>query len=353
MVAQHTPDIAKVAYIGNFGPEHSTESMLARAFEHTGYEVQRLQENQDWWPLVDAIHPDVDLVLWTRTWDVPYSVALDAKLNGPEVPWVGYHLDRWHGLLREHQVREQAFFKVPNLVITADGHPAHHEAFMDAGVRHAWLPPGVERRWCVEDHGGERLFERDLAFVGSWKNYHPEWLGYRQQLIRTLQEAFGGRFAVWPNARSGQARIVGERLSRLYQSTKVVVGDSCLAPGSDGQTPAFYCSDRIPETLGRGGLLVHPYVEGVTGFPSVPRPWPWVVNDWEAFGWVPGLHLLTYPLHGWDALVGIVTWLLAPEQDGLRARIAKAGRAHTLAHHTWEVRARQIIDLAFTGQVQL
>jgi hypothetical protein len=41
---------------------------------------------------------------------------------------------------------------------------------------------------------------------------------------------------------------------------KVLVGDSCLA-GS----PARYWSDRIPETLGRGGFLIHPEVQGLEG----------------------------------------------------------------------------------------
>ena len=48
----------------------------------------------------------------------------------------------------------------------------------------------------------------------------------------------------------------GPDLGRLYASAEAVLGDSADA--------ARYWSDRVVCTLGRGGLLAHPRVEGMT-----------------------------------------------------------------------------------------
>jgi hypothetical protein len=49
-------------------------------------------------------------------------------------------------------------------------------------------------------------------------------------------------------------------LNDLYASIKVCIGDSIFA--NQGKSPK-YVSDRATETQGRGGVLVHPRVEGV------------------------------------------------------------------------------------------
>jgi len=47
----------------------------------------------------------------------------------------------------------------------------------------------------------------------------------------------------------------------LFASAKIVVGDSCF-----GGRP-YYWSDRVTETIGRGGVLLHPYCEGMGDMP--------------------------------------------------------------------------------------
>lgn len=310
----------RVAYFGNFDPVHSTENEVRKALGYVGADVVCLQEND---PTVfrrlGAVVGDFDLVLWTRTgWQPPVphddQRSMLAAAESAGVPTVGFHLDRWWGLGREAQVASEPFFRC-SLVITADG--GHDDEFAAAGVNHRWMPPGVSADEC---HPGRPTdeFRSDLAFVGSWRpGYHEEWT-HRPALIRWLRDTYGDRVKFWPV--EGQPAIRGAALRDLYASTKVLIGDSCLAGGA-----TRYWSDRIPETLGRGGFLLHPEVEGLD----------------EHF--TPGQHLDTWPLFDWDALAAKIDHYLT--QDEERSAIAAQGRSHVLEHHTYTVRARQILDL--------
>ena len=87
--------------------------------------------------------------------------------------------------------------------------------------------------------------------------------GHRSRLVKWLRKNYDRQVKFWPEP--NQHAVRGDDLTDLYASVKVVVGDSCLVPKPDGSPMTHYCSDRIPETLGRGGLLLHPVVEDVTG----------------------------------------------------------------------------------------
>ena len=145
----------KIAYLGNFEPEHSTENHVYRALTHNGHEVMQFQESmpERWNQLIVSVN-DFDMVLWTRTGWGHGGPTHQLKENfldaarGTGVPTVGYHLDRWWGLNRSGEVLNEPFFRA-DLVITADGHPAHQQKFEDAGVNHAWMPPGVSQHECL------------------------------------------------------------------------------------------------------------------------------------------------------------------------------------------------------------
>ncbi len=316
--------MTKIAYVGNFTPAHSTENEVRKAIAKLGHEVELVQENRPhaFSQLADQLAAgEYELVLWTRTgWDPPvphteqHHMLKTAKAAG--IPTAGFHLDRWWGLNREGQVLEEPFFKVDYL-FTADG--GHDNEFADAGVNHFWLPPAVSE---FEAHRGTSRsgYASDIAFVGSWQpGYHAEWT-HRPELIKFLEDTYGDRVKFWP--KRGQPAVRRRALRDLYASTKVNVGDSCLSGGA-----TRYWSDRIPETLGRGGFLIHPYVEGLE----------------EHF--TPGEHLATWTIGDWDELKHLINWHLE-HTDGIeaRARIAKQGREHVLEHHTYTVRVQQILD---------
>jgi hypothetical protein len=243
-------------YVGNFEPSHSTENEYRKAIAATpGNLVVPVQESERgaFDRLAERIRVgDVDIVLWTRTrWPKMDFAAMRRMLATARecgVPTIGVHLDIWWGLPRSSEIGEHPFFEV-DLLCTADG--GHDEEWRRAGIEHVWMPPGVSAFECEPAESDPR-FAADVAFVGSWNGYHPE-APHRAQLIDWLR-----RHSFGPEP--GHHAVRGEDLRRLYATTKVNVGDSCFV----GTGLTRYCSDRIPECLGRGGFLLHPRVPGVT-----------------------------------------------------------------------------------------
>lgn len=313
----------RVGYIGNFEPKHSTESHVARALRENGHQVFQYQEHkpEEWDRLIGRLsgsHPGLDFVLWTRTiWNPPISYRqmknMQAAAEAKGVPTVSYHLDRWFGLNRTNEVLGSPFFR-NTLVITADG--GHQDDFASEGINHIWMPPGVSRAECMRRFHEKPEFKHDVVFCGSSQSYHHEW-GYRLELVGWLEKTYGDRLGLYPKDKPA---LRGQDLVDLYGNAKVMVGDSCLNGGI-----TYYWSDRIPETLGRNGFLVHPNVVGLDDHFNI------------------GEHLVTYDLGDFDGLKDTIDRYV--EDDESRKQIAKAGREWVLKHHTYERRMEQVVDL--------
>lgn len=299
---------------------------MADSFELAGHRVTRLQEGKVRASDLPVAVEGHDLLLWTTTYSLAETggtreeraTAME-RVRDARVPSVSFHLDRWFGLARQHQVAEEPFF-LTDLVLTADG--GHDAEFAALGINHRWSPPGVFAPECRPVAPNRRLFPHDVVFVGSHPYPHPEWEPYRSAVIAALSARYGRRFTVWPK----RGAIRGRRLQTLYASARVAVGDSCLAPRVNGSPMRMYCSDRVPESAGRGCALVHPHVEGVTD--GMYRP---------------GVDLLSYPLGDLDAMLAAVDSLLA--DDDLRRAIAASGRERVLGGHTYTHRAEMIASL--------
>ena len=310
----------RVVYVGNFGPEHSTENHVRRALINNGHEVVEVQEStMDWgWLAPQALAVAPDLFLWTRTAgfdpaDLTTQHDAIEALRRQGIPTVGYHLDRWWGLNREPDIHRSPFFRV-DLLVTADG--GHDQEWAEAGANHVWMPPAISRDEAVRGTYTP-AYACDVGFVGNLVGYgHPEWAPYRQQLFNHLNSRYRGRFRVFPG--QGKPAIRGRALQDLYASVKVVVGDSCLAGGAER-----YWSDRVPETLGRGGNLIHPYVEGM----GAQHP-----------------HLDWWTLGSFDELDALIEAEL-DELDGDREDYIAENQTHTLEHHTYEIRMQDLMHL--------
>lgn len=306
----------RVGQIGNYRAQHSTENELRKALAHVGHHVTTYQENDP--QIFERVARDMwsfDFVLWTRTgWDPPVphdeQHAMLAAAAEASVPVVGYHLDRWWGLDREGQIYEEPFFRV-DLLVTADG--GHDDEWKSAGIEHAWLPPAVSHFECAPGRW-RRHYRSPIVFVGSWQRYHREWQ-HRFSLIEYLRTNYP-QTVFWPQQRA----VRGVALRDLYASVDVVIGDSCLVGGA-----TRYWSDRIPETIGRGAYLIHPYVEGLENH------------------FTDGEHLDLWPIGDWGALGAVIDRALADADR--RRKIAHAGREHVLAHHTYARRMEQLVEL--------
>ena len=315
----------RFAYRGNHAAPHSTETEITKALWGLGHEVDRIQEDEVGWPETIARCRDADVFLWTSThsfakkWSKGAAVAAVSTLNDL-LPTVAVHLDRFWGLARQWQIAEEPWFRL-SLVCTAEG--GHEEDWQRAGVNHRWFPPAVS---VFECNGGtpRKEFRSEVAFVGSWHGYgHTEWT-HRPHLIRWLRQHYEGRLRLWPAHQ--QPAVRGDALKDLYASVDVAVGDSCLVPNADGSPCRAYCSDRVPETIGRGCFLLHPHVEGVT----------------DGTLYTDGEHLVTWPLEDWATLAEKIDYYLAHPDE--REKIARAGREHVMRHHTYTRRMADLIE---------
>lgn len=241
----------KIAFLGNFDPQESTENMILWALENRlGHEVVKLQENRVTVRDLQDILPIADLFLWVRTPDFlkvsDYDMEaflLELKENG--IPSLSVHLDKFWGIpQRETLIGKIPFWKTAH-VWTADG--SRDKEFRERGVNHYWMQPAVSEVYC---HPGTPRDEYrcSVGFVGA-RSYHSEY-PFREDLLAFLEEEYGEDFKHITGLR-------GHGLNDFYASCKICVGD-CFQAG----TPRYW-SDRVPETCGRGGFLLHPEVEGL------------------------------------------------------------------------------------------
>jgi hypothetical protein len=317
--------VTRVAVIGNHQHHHCSEAQWARAFAEIGCDVTPLQiddvvQNAD---TAMRVLRAQDLICYTRThapgrflderWTARWR-----ELERCGVRTVGLHLDRFFDLEREPLIHEgDAQFTVGTLW-TADG--GNDERWRAAGVNHRWLMPAVDPD-DVQGGQHQRDLAYDVVFVGSGGTYHnayPE----RLQLIAHLRRTYGRRFAHYGHG--GDHPVVrGKALNDVYASAKVVVGDACFANSGPSQRPVNYWSDRVVETIGRGGFLIHPWVRGLDQCLTT------------------GIHFVTHNPGDWEDLDCQIGAYLA--SSGERVGIAETGQAHVLKNHTWAHRCADIL----------
>jgi hypothetical protein len=250
----------RVAYLGNFGTgaPYSTENYIRRAFEQLGWEVVTLQENEVSTDDILCAAQQSDFLAITHTygWNPHWRIGLSMedllmRLKSKGIPTVALHLDRYHGIPeREIMMRTHWFFRCAQ-VWTSDG--GNQDKFAALGIDHHWFPPGIDQQHTYM--GTPRPeYTADVCFVGA-RSYHNNEYPFRKEMVDWLADSPHP----WSVIRFGSDRptVRGPELNDIYASAKIVVGDSIFA----GQP--YYFSDRIPETIGRGGFLLHPKCEGM------------------------------------------------------------------------------------------
>jgi hypothetical protein len=301
----------KLLYIGNFRPPFSTENHVRASLLELGVEVVPAQEDEVPIPRLDEMVRGCDVLLYTRTWSLRGGDAMRWLTQLP-IPTASLHLDLYAGLSRGNNLRADPFWRT-RYVFTPDG---GSEAFFIAqDIRHFYVKAGVYGSECHLAKPDPR-YTCDVCFVGSY-DYHPEW-PYRRRLVEFLRDAYGTRFV---KHGAPETHVRGEDLNRLYASAKVVVGDS-LCVGFDHP---YYWSDRVYETLGRGGFLIHPYVFGMEDEFQDRR------------------HLVYYPFGDFKLLRRLIDHYLAADAE--REEIRRAGHEQVKASCTYVHRMRQVLGI--------
>lgn len=319
--------MAAIAYLGNTRWPWCTETHVTEALTALGHDVTPLQEDEVTVPDIEAAATDADLFLFTRTWGCHPAADMHAmldRLRSTGTPTASYHLDLYIGLPRETTIAGDPFWST-DCVFHPDGSPAAAVHLPSYGVnRHFPMWPCVSAAECYP--GTPRPeFNHDIIFVGSALPYsHTREWPFRDQLVTTLTLRYGpdrfghygpGGFRTVRNGIDGDPSALND----LYASARVVVGDYIDRPG--------YVSDRLTETLGRGGLLVFPRTSAVTQLGYVDYRTS-RADDAHYIGYTPG------DLGDLDTAISLALTLPDLERDTIR----DAAIAHTARYHTFTER---------------
>lgn len=247
----------KIAYVGNFSLDFTTETHIYKTLTSMGHTVIRIQEtpeaNPGW---VNNVPVDTDLFLFTRTWGNMVTLEDLRILKERGIPTASYHLDLYVGLARSSGIETDPFWRT-EYVFSADGDPESQKFFESKGVNHFYLPPAVFEQECyIAPKNHDPRLQGDVIFVGGGAEYgHPEW-PYRHQLVKHLEETYGTRYRKYGHP---QLSVRGAELNQLYSNAKIAVGDTV----NIGFNHKNYTSDRLFESIGRGAFTIYPYIEGV------------------------------------------------------------------------------------------
>jgi len=318
----------KIAYVGNRnnlasdGKSFNTEAHIALSLEKLGHEVLFIQES-----LIDqnnfvqqVVDANVDFFLWTRTWKQTDGIGYvsDANLNALKaagILTVSFHLDKYAGIQRDGGLASDTFWRT-DYVFSPEGSVQSKAIFESHGINQRYLPPGVYEGDCYITEPVEH-FKHDVVFVGGGEDYmHPEW-PYRAKLVRWLKETYGDRFGKYGHP---ERTVRGHELNQLYASSKVVIGDSLCKDFFD----SFYYSDRMFEVTGRGGMLISPYIPGVTDHFTDRK------------------EIVLYAFDNWAQLKFMIDYYL--EHNDEREAIRWAGHSRTLAENTYTNRMEEMIN---------
>lgn len=203
-------------------------------------------------PVDDVIREcrDADMLLWARTHGhEPFGDEFQMLRTVEEFgcATVALHLDLYWGIpVREHRLKTLAWATC-QYMFTADG--GNQEKFAKIGINHYWCPPPMGSLYY-----GRQEPKPDFPFTAVFVGSHVPTIhgAHRKQLLLWARRRWGRKFTQYG---VGRSRAYGPALNEVYASAHVTLGDSAPAP--------YYWSDRVPRTLGRGGLLTHPATEGM------------------------------------------------------------------------------------------
>lgn len=289
--------MSTVTFLGNFRVTYTSETHHVSSLKSLGHKVIKMQESVATSEEIYKSASRSDVFVWVHThgWNTPGKMSMVEvlqKLKEQGVITLTYHLDLWLGLQRQKDLDEDPIYKEIQHFFTVDKQMSDWFN-KNTNVKGHYLPAGVFDQECYYK---PKRVRNDVVFVGS-KKYHPEWT-YRPKLINWLGDTYGKNFKHYGG--DGIQVVRGKELNNLYATTKVVVGDS-LCPKF---TYKNYWSDRIYETMGRGGFIIHPYIPGLE----------------EEFN--DGEHLIFYEYKNLDQLKKLIDYYLLNDTEREKIRVA-------------------------------
>lgn len=232
----------KFLYYGSFGT-FNTETWIAYGLRELGHEVVEIDKTTHGCVAVEqALRQEKPHVLLFAKVPTEFDKTITLA-KGMGIKTVCWLFDLYHGW-RNLNVPQ---FKA-DLVFTTDG--GNDKEWKRLGINHITLRQGIHEPEHIMYEAKQKY---KVAFIGS--AHYPE----RIKLLQFLKETYGSDFHHF--GQNGELRNLD--LNERLAETSVIVGDSVPSRG--------YWSNRVYEITGRGGFLIHPFVEGLRQeFDSIP-----------------------------------------------------------------------------------
>ena len=307
----------RVAVLGA-GGAHKTEASIVRATRALGHACRMV--NVVGWSryagplagrairyLTDAFEPD--FVLLTRHAVLAGDGALSALLRGRERAFWYFDLRPTDRVLALARAAERMYITSLSQVDT----------FRAAGIPSVqFLPQGVDPEADTPAAATRPGDACDASFVGSGQYSH------RYAVLRAV--AAVGRLQIrgpgWAEAPAdlpvAGGPVHGRRLAQVIRGAAISLGANAHREQDAARASA---SNRMWKVLGCGGFYLGPWVEDIERFAAGGRHCAWYRS--------PA-----------DAAEQARHYLGRPDE---RRRLAEAGRAHALAHHTYAQRLELLL----------
>jgi glycosyl transferase family 1 len=310
----------RVAVLGA-GGAHKTEASIVRAARALGH-ASRLVDVVGWsrWAgplsgqvvssLVGAFAPD--FVILTRHAIRAGAPALRSVLRGRERAFWYFDLQPTARVIELGRLAERMYVTSLSQV----------EVFRAAGIASVeFLPQGVDPERDLPSPTTRPQFACDASFVGSGQYPHRHAVLRAVAAMVRLQIRGSGWSDAPPDLPVAGGPVHGRRLAEVVRGAAISLGANAHAEQDEACASA---SNRMWKVLGCGGFYLGPWVEAMDAFA------------------VGGRHCAWYRSPA-DAAEQARHYVDRPDERG---RIAAAGRAHALRHHTYASR----LELLVTGR---
>jgi hypothetical protein len=307
----------RIAFIARFNKIYDEEGK-ALSLEKLGHEVFRFDEDSfNTTELYNNVRSVIatapDVVIYAKL-EVPGRMELVRELKSRGIKTVTWFPDycnagTWQNTAFNMRDLENCPLANSDYVFLPDN--TNKDRWNSLGINQHCVRQGIYDGMCYRGVKDDN-YNKDILFVGS-VNY--DFYRYRVPLIEFLQKEYGDRFLHVGGADCNELR--NDELSNAVASVKIVIGDSVYAPE--------YWSNRIYETIGRGGMCIHSYTEGID-------------DEYEV-----GKHFDVYTGGNYQELKSKIDYYLA--NDVLRESISAQGMEFTKANHTLLNRAEQVVNI--------
>ena len=295
----------KILYIGNFLKSWNTEEYIAKSFEQLGHYVKRLNEREltNREILKEINENNYDFLLYAKLRIDGDIEKLFKKINIPTVCWF---FDNFINTIREKSWLKRPWITKCDYLFTTDG--GHQKEFKELGINNKCIRKGIFQDEAYISNYYEKKI--DILFVGNYNHVKT-----RKKLIDFLKNTYGNRFKLVGHNKKSIIRQ--DKLNDLFANTKIVIGDNTF--DTDG-----YWSNRVYETLGRGGFLITQYVKGLE----------------KEF--IDGKHLVLYKDRNLEELKEKINYYLTHNYE--REEIRLNGFFHCRKHFTYKKRCKKLLQ---------